>query len=63
MGGMGGTFAPPPPRGGGVRHLQTVKLCGPGVIQQFALPLAPIEGRVSSTWVFPTTLGTSGLGS
>ena len=25
------------------------------VIQQFALPLAPTEGRVSSAWVFPTT--------
>ena len=36
-----------------------------GVIRQFAPPLAPIEGRISSAWVFAATLGThpGGLGS
>ena len=29
------------------------------MIRQFAPPLAPIEGRVSSAWVFLATLGTS----
>ena len=46
------------PRGGGGAPNSWV--CGPGVIRQFAPPLPTIEGRVSSTWVLPATLGTSG---
>ena len=53
---LGGTFAP----GRGGRAPPPV--WGPGVIRQFALPLAPIARRVSLAWVFPTTLGTSGGG-
>ena len=67
--------APPPPLrgppansywggGGGVVGVQTEEnswVCGPGVIRQFAPPLAPIEGGVSSACVFLATQGTSGV--
>ena len=46
--------------GGGCRAPPNSWVCGPGVIRQFAPPLPTIEGRVSSAWVFPATLGTSG---
>ena len=49
-----------PGGGGGCRAPPNSWVCGPGVIRQFAPPLPTIEGRVSSAWVFPATLGTSG---
>ena len=46
-------------KGGGGQAPPNSWVCGPGVIRQFAPPLPTIEGRVSSAWVFPATLGTS----
>ena len=46
--------------GGGCQAPPNSLVCSPGVIRQFTMPLAPIEGRVSSAWVFLATLGTSG---
>ena len=55
----GGRFPGFPGRGG-CRAPPNSWVCGPGVIRQFAPPLPTIEGRVSSAWVFPATMGTSG---
>ena len=54
----GGRF----PGGGGGRAPPNSWICGLGVIRQFTPPLPTIEGRVSSAWVFPATLGTEGGG-
>ena len=68
-GGLGGAPGRAVPGGGGVPGVPVGRgrcrappnswVCGPGVIRQFAPPLPTIEGRVSSAWVFPATLGTS----
>ena len=47
-----------PGGGGGCRAPPNSWVCGPCVIRQFAPPLAPIEGRVSSGWVFLAPRGT-----
>ena len=57
-GGVGGAAGEGGSRGGGGGPLNSW-VCGLGVIREFAPPPPTIEGRVSSAWVFPTTLGTS----
>ena len=58
--GGGGGVPGVPVGGGGCRAPPNSWVCGPGVIRQFAPPVPTVEGRVSSAWVFPATLGTSG---